>query len=340
MSGLDVEAVVADPEWIPHTYDAGGGTLTFVHVPLAARDGLMFLSDDHYKGGYRKAAFPAGLVSASAASLPEAPLHFIFHTAFCCSTLLVKALGEAGGVGVLKEPDVLIHLANRLVQADDAANRQRLRLVLRLLARPAAAGGTVIVKPSNFANRLADAALDLLPGSRAILLFSELRPFLGSVAKRGLPGRIWGRQLYRSHVRWTPLRFGYEPAETFDQTDLQIAGLGWLMQIHHFSALARRYGPERILLLDGAGFLAAKAETLDRAGGFLGLGLDRTEAERIAAGPVFARHAKFSERDYDPERRLRDYEEVGEAYSNEIDLVEKWIRMVADHLGIGLRPGA
>ena len=170
MSKVTARAVATDPEWLPHTYDVEGTNLTSVHVPGAARAGLMFLSDEHFAGNFRKETFPASAIAAEAASAARAPIHFIFHTSFCCSTLFAKALDVPGLTSVLKEPDVLINLANRLIRNDDAANRQRLELVLRLLERPLSPSETTIVKPTNFSNRLLDLSLALRPNARAVLL--------------------------------------------------------------------------------------------------------------------------------------------------------------------------
>src|SRR4029453_4682467 len=99
--------------------------------------------------------------------------------------------------------------------------RRRLELVLRLLARPFDRGEAVIVKPSNFANGLILPAFDANPGSPPVRLYSDLPPFLRSLVKRGLFGRIFGRRLYSYVASWTSLDFGYTPAETFCQTTLQ-----------------------------------------------------------------------------------------------------------------------
>lgn len=340
MTEVSPARIAADPEWVPHTYDSDGSRLTFVHVPRDRQRELMFLSDDHYHGAYPKREVPAGEVAAALGPAPEKPLHFVFHTAFCCSTLMIKALDLPGRSLGLKEPDVMIHLGNRFARADDAANRQRLGLVLRLLGRPFEAGETVIVKPSNFANRLIEPALALDPRSRALLLWSDLPTFLRSVVRRAIPGRIWARQLYRRHGGWSSLRFGYGPEETFDQTDLQIAGLAWLMQIHHFREVARRLGPERVELVNGADFLARKAETIARASALFGLGFEPKLVENIAEGPVFSRHSKFSQRDYDEAARNRDDRAVEEAHGKEIDPVVQWVGMVADHLRVPTDPRA
>lgn len=151
--------VARDPDWLPHTYDAGGESLIFVRLPRQARHDLMFLSEEHFQSRFPKSTFPKAAVAPEIDPAARAPIHFIFHTSFCGSTLLARALTVPGVAEALKEPDVLINLANRLTRSDDDANRERLELVLKLLERAPAPGETVIVKATNFANRLLEPVL-------------------------------------------------------------------------------------------------------------------------------------------------------------------------------------
>ena len=334
MTEISARAVAADPDWLPHSYDASGALLVSVHVPRAERAALTFLSDTYYEGRFAKATHPFVEIGSAPGRPAPAPLHFIWHTSFCCSTLLAKALEIAGRTVSLREPDVLINLANRFVRSEDSANRQRLKLVLDLLARPYAPGETVIVKPTNFANRLVAPTLAANPAGRAILLYSELPTLLLSLAKKGMAGRIWGRRLYAHLAAWTKLDFGFSAADTFQQTDLQIAGLTWLMQIDHFARIGREFGPARVMTIDSARFMADKEATLTAAAAWFGLDLTPARCAEIAAGPVFSRHSKFAQRDYSIEAREAEHAAAIAAYGEEIDKVVTWIDAVAAHCGV------
>ena len=334
---LPLSTIVADPDWIPHAIDPSGANLTFVHVPRAARSDLTFLSDEHYKGQFAKEAYPFASVAAALGNIDPRPPHYIFHSSFCCSTLLAKALDVPGKTVSLREPDILLHLANRVIQSGDAANKAQIDLVLRLLSRPYSPGEIVIVKPSNLANRLLAPILAGNRRSRAVLLYSDLPTLLRSLTKKGIWGRIFGRQVYRNLAGWTQLRLGFGPVETFDQTDLQIAALAWLMHIHQFNQVASQFGPDRVMLLKSADFLDDVPATLARAAGFFGLNLEEDAVRAIAAGPVFAGHSKLSQA-YSAEERARDHSAADAAYGAEIEMVLKWIAVVADHAGMPLQP--
>lgn len=331
--------VALDPNWLPHTYDAAGSNLTFVFVTREDHGHLMFLSDEHFKDQFRKVTYPASEIAAHVREAAQAPIHFIFHTSFCCSTLMLKALDVPGCAFGLREPDVLINLANRFMRSDDASNRERLRLVLRLLARPFEPGESIIVKPTNFANRLAMPALEISPESRAVLLYSDARTLLRSILKRGMWGRIWGRKLFQSAALWSSLDFGFSPEQAFVLTDLQALGLGWLMQMHQFGELARLMG-ERVTIVDSADFLEDPAKTLRRISCLFELNLDQSLVDEVVNGPTFNRHSKFSERGYGRAERTADHSAAEAAHHEELEMVVTWVETVAAHLNVDLRPAS
>jgi hypothetical protein len=339
LANATAREVALDPQWLPHTYDLSGSMLTSVFVPREQRAQLMFLSDEHFKNEFRKVTHPANAIAADLGKAPQAPVHFIFHTAFCCSTLMARALDIPGQTHSLKEPDVLINLANRLIRSDDGPNRDRLRLVLRLLARPFSPGESIVIKPSNFANRLALPVLESGPDSRAVLLYSDVRSLLRSILKRGMWGRIWGRRLFRSAANWTSLDFGYSDDETFILTDLQALALGWLMQMHHFGQVAERMG-KRAMMVDSADFLADPRRTLLRAAQLFELDIGETTVAEVVNGPTFSRHSKFSDVAYGNDRRVADQSAAESAHHEEIEMVVKWVEAVAAHLQVELRPVA
>lgn len=339
MAEATARDVALDPQWLPHTYDVTGSLLTSVFVPRERRAELMFLSDEHFAGQFRKVGYPATQLANHARQAPAAPLHFVFHTSFCCSTLMLKALGAIAGTVGLQEPDVLINLGNRLIRADDRDNRERLRLVLRLLARPFAPGETIIVKPSNFANRLIMPILESSPDTRAVLLYGDVRSLIRSLLKRGMWGRIWGRRLFWTEASWSSLNLGYGPEETFVLTDLQALALGWLMQMCHFAEIAKRMG-DRVMLVDSAEFLANPGETIRQVSRLFELGADDPAIDQVVKGPIFSRHSKFSDRDYGKAERSAEQDAAESAHHEEVEMVVKWLEAVAAHFGVDLTPAA
>jgi len=339
MNDVSVRDVVQNPEWLPHTYDPEGQTLIFVHVPRDARSRLRFLFDEHFKGNFSKVSAGLSEVEAEISSAQRGPIHFIFHTSFCGSTLLTRALEIPGVATSMSEPAVMINIANRLIRSNDRSNMERLELVLRLLERPLAAGESVVAKQSNFANRVAGPALSMRKESRAVLLYSDLETYLISSLKRGMWGRILGRKWFNYLRSWSPLQLGFDANEILELTDMQAASLAWLMQIHHFGELAKAFG-SRVMLLESGDMFAAPADALHRVMTLFGLAQTEKDAADIAAGPIFAKHSKFMDRDYSVEERQRETEAVGNANAEEIAMVVKWLSSFAGHHGVSLWPAA
>ena len=343
MNDVSIDEVVRNPDWLPHSYDPDGHLLTFVNVPRNARSELMFLFDQHYGGKFTKISFPGASVAAAVRAERDseraAPAHFIFHTSFCGSSLLARALEMPGVATSMREPAVFTSLANRVTSKDDQASADRLELILRLLERPFFPNEAVIAKQSTFANRLIEPILRSRENNRAILLYGDLETYLVSLLKRGVKGRIWGRKLFVNIRSWSKLELDLDDNEIMELTDVQVAALAWLMQIHHFDRLAKEFGP-RTMLVESSELFASPTATLHSVMTFFGLCVTREEAAQIVSGPVFAKHSKFSDRDYSVEQRQRDTQIVGKANSEEISMVANWLQAFARHHGVELRPSS
>jgi hypothetical protein len=331
MTDTSLEAVATQAEWVPHTFDAEGSLLTSFFVPRDEHRKQPFLWN--LEDNFRQATHLASALGARLSATGVGPPHFIFHTAFCCSTLLLRACANARGAIGLNEPAILNNLAHRMAIDPGASNRARLDLVLSLLGRSFDPGGAVIVKPTNFANALIGPIFGLRPQSRAVLLYSDLRTMLHSVARRGALGRVWGRQLYDAYASFSRLDFGFSAAESFLQTDLQIAGLGWLMEVDHLRQVARAH-PDRTMMLQADDLLADPGTALQSVYRFFRLGDQPDAIMGAVRGPIFSSHSKEPRLPYSRELREQERERVLAAHSEEIRMVEGWIDAVARHVGI------
>ncbi len=209
-------------------------------------------------------------------------------------------------------------------------------LGLRLLARPFADHETVIVKPSNVINSLAELLLALAPEARAVFLYAPLETFLISVARKGLPCRLWVRELMAGYLpegMIAPL--GMEPEDLFRQSDLQVAAVGWLAQHRLFGKLAQRLGPGRLRTLDSETLTSRPVSTIAAAAEHYSIALDAPSVARIAAGPAFTRHSK-SGAAFTPNQRSAEYAAARSIHGEEIDLVCTWAMNIAEQAGIAM----
>ncbi|GAC1409963.1 MAG: hypothetical protein NVSMB69_11860 [Novosphingobium sp.] len=324
-----------DPEWLAHRFVEGDDTFRFIRVPRGDHDAVPFLTDEYL--GARDIA--ADVPTVQCLELPgDAPLHFIFHSAFCSSTMLVRAFDRPGLAMGLSEPVILNDLVGfRRRGAEPRAVARAADAATKLLGRPFGSGEAVIVKPSNLVNPLALLLMMLRPQSRALFLYAPLETFLISVARKGIDCRLWVRELLEAFIRDGALDLPFTPEDYFRQTDLQVAAVGWLAQHQLFSQLAGRLGPERLRFLDSASLHADPERTLGAVARHFGLPLGTEAARDIVAGPVFSRHSK-SGRPYTAESRAKDYAVVRSAHQEEIEKVVIWAGAVAESAGISLDP--
>lgn len=329
-------ALVNDPNWLAHRYDPQHDAVHFIRVDREQRRAATFLTDEHLP------ATDAPVVVArrdAAAALAGAasPIHLVLHSAFCCSTLVARALDLPGVASALKEPVILNDLVGwRHRGGDPRMLADALGSAMRLMARPFAPGEAVVVKPSNVVNGLAPAMLALSPRIHALLLHAPLRLFLNSVARKGLEGRLWVRDLLLKQLKDGMIDLGFAQEDHLRHTDLQVAAVGWLAQQALFHRMIGRFGPMRVRSLDSETLLDRPAEAMTALGRLFGLAIDEAMAGEIAAGPAFMRHSKFSGA-FDRAARMAEQAAADALHADEIRKVDVWAQAVAARAGVPLR---
>lgn len=320
--------ILADPGWFPEAMDTGRDAIRFARV---TRDGLAktpFL--DQRMAPIITDRRDVRLSDALAAWEDDKARKglmpaFLFHSAFCCSTLLAKALDAPGTCLALKEPDILMQLANAL-RVDDALKRDPARakrlntFIFGLLGRQFAKGERVLVKPTNSANNLIDPVREA--EAPTLLLYGDLRSFLISVIKKGEPCKGFMRLQYNIFSLDPGGLGGIPHRQAMGFTDLQVAALVWR---HQMEAFAGALEHDRALAsLDFTALLDQPEAVLAAVSRHLKLrhGSDRIAA--AASGPVFRENSKDAGEAYDPERRERDAAALEAAHAETLDLIEPW----------------
>lgn len=333
MSSAEISAATfaRDPLWLAHRYQPDNDAFHLRRVTREQHRAATFLTDEYLTNDR------ADIVIARHAALAEAgeaaPLHFIFHSAFCGSTLLARAFDIEGVAMGLKEPVVLNDVsglrrhgveARRVAEALDAA--------LTMLARPFGAGEAVVVKPSNVVSGYIPAIMAMRPSAKAVLLYAPLPVFLGSVARKGLWGRLWVRELLAKLIEQELVDLGFQPDDYFRLTDLQVAALGWLAQQALFTRLVERFGPERIRTLDSERLMAQPLAAMRELGEHFALAFDPA---RVIAGPAFTTHSKFGQ-SFDAATRAAERAAQEQSHADELAKVGAWAEAVAANAGVDL----
>ena len=317
---------VLAPEWLAHRYDDTNDAVQFVRADRAERGRIAFLTDELLS----ESGSPLAVARADAVTRlpPPVPLHFVFHSAYCCSTLMANALDIAGVASTLKEPQILNDLVGwRQRRADPQRLHRVLHDTLALIARPFETGEACVVKPSNVVNSLATALLTMRPGARAILMYAPLPAFLASIARKGMWGRLWVRDLLAKHLTDGLIEgLGFAPADLLRQTDLQVAAIGWLAQHRLFADLAARF-PKRVRALDSEVFVAEPARFSRAAMAHFGLASTEDVID-AAVARTFSRNAKDGSA-FGPDERSRNREEGMSLHRDEIEKVVLWTDAVA-----------
>ena len=313
-----------NPEWMPHDINLDRRTVEFLRVPSTQllRSGFLFDYEPACAADLANIAFS----DVVAMNPVRAPLHFIFHSAFCRSSLLTRALNLPAVSDGLNEPAIFA----ALIKAREA-NAPLIRPILRLLARPRDRQQIVFAKPTNHANRLIPALLDAAPSAKGILITNDVPQFLESVHRRGLFGKRWGRELYLEMQGYAGIDLQMNARETFLLTDMQSAGLAWLLNQNFFQALTKSAYGHRLRIVDGDWFNNHRMETLQAVLEFVGVQFSKEQVIAATHGSAFATHSKLGG-DYNQEPDVPTLLEKPEHH--EIPQVRQWLMEIARQLAV------
>ena len=325
-----------DARWLAHRFDEAADQIRFVEYDRGERREVPFLTDDYLPAKPFRAL---GRDEARTAAPADSPIHMIFHSGFCCSTLLASCFDQPGLATNFSEPMILNDIVGwRQRGAAPAAVGRLLDDALALLARPFAGDQASIVKPSTVVNGLAVAMLRLRPTAQAIFIYAPLRHFLISIAKKGIDGRLWGRELlFAMRREGLTERLGISDEELFRQTDLQAAASAWLGQQVLFAGLRQSVG-DRLTIVSSDKFLKEPEETLRRAAQQFGLLIETRHIDH-AMSVTMNRNSKDSSA-YSRSDRDADYQSAESAHRDEIEKVCAWASVVVQTIELPLAEAA
>lgn len=316
------------PDWLAHRYDPAQDAVSFIQVDRGKRTHVPFLTDADIGD------MQPYVVQRADVKIPDSAssVRYIFHSAFCCSTLLANAFDRPGLAFSLKEPTILQDLVGwRHRGGDPAQIGAVMGDVIRLLARPFETGEVCVIKPSNVVNGFIPALVGGRGDVRALLLYAPLRIFLGSVAKKGLTGRLWVRDLLAKQLQEGFVDLDFTAQDYFRQTDLQVAAIGWLAQHVMFVKIAATM-PDRVRTLDSEVLLGRPDEAMTALDALFEVS-DSAEGRAAVIARVFSRNSKTGDA-FDASNRQADQAASRSAYRDEIEKVVIWAEKVAEAAGV------
>jgi hypothetical protein len=323
--------LIADGRWLAHRYDETNDAVQFRLVPREAQREITFLTDSEI-GDAPLAAFGRAECLTETRKQEQPIPRIIFHSAYCCSTLLARAFDVPGVSFGLKEPQILNDVIGlQLRRGDPRHVAAAMDISLLLLARPLSPGEVNVIKPSNLMNPLIPLVTAMRPDVRGLLLHAPLETFLGSIARKEIEGRAWVRELMWKLIQMgQAARFGFTEEELYRQTDLQVAAVGWLAQHASFAETARQH--EGYRTLDSETLMARPTECLTALKDLFELDID---PGAVAAGSAFRTHSK-DRSGYSAEQREQERERGQSLHGREIGMVLEWAQAVAEHAGVSM----
>lgn len=258
------------------------------------------------------------------------PVNYIFHTAFCGSTLLSRCLEESGNFMSYREPLLLHQLAFALRKGTSPFNKSELEEFVHLLAalfgRTYNSGTLPIVKPSDSCINVAGEMLKRHPDAAALLLYVPLSEFVVTMLK--IPSR---RKFIRSmlfRARMDLKTHGIEIDKEEKLNDAEVATVVWLGLILPFLTLLNDE-TLRVRSLNSSIFYKSPEQTLKAVSEWLGRPANQKVCSDIVNHGAFTRQAKNTSNTFDRERKSAERLAYQEALAPEIAKARSFLEQLA-----------
>lgn len=179
---MSVESALLDPAWFPDRIDPENRLIRLVKTTPAILRESAFLDGRTPLSGGLEAPIVMDLDQFVAGVTGTVPaMRWIFHASFCGSTLLARfATIEARSL-CLREPQVLVDLANwrtALTMRDQTIYQATLAAVLKKLSQRWRPEEIISIKPSNWINGIISDLWDRSRGDHVLITDIETEPFL------------------------------------------------------------------------------------------------------------------------------------------------------------------
>lgn len=329
----DSHALATEPEYFLNSLNLETGEAGFLKLDADSLRRSAFLDHRIKTSTDRAIHVPLAALLETVQALKQSAdvptINYMFHSAFCCSTLISRCMDIAGSCCAIREPFVLTQLADYRRQSDryrlaDAEWDGLLDMTLFLLAKSRGPREAVLIKPTNAANNLADSLLVHPRTGGVLLLYSGLERFLASILKRGEAGRNFVRWLFHMIHGDSARTADLDSAALMMLTDLQIATFVWYLQMDIYLQLLARFPHANIRTLDCEVFLARPEETLTKLCQLFAINVNADRLRQIISGPLLRRSSKNDDQDYDASVREAEFLQVMRQYGGDIAAVRRW----------------
>lgn len=251
---------------------------------------------------------------------------FIFHTAFCCSTLLARSLDIPGKTLVFREPLTLLQMADlkRGLSKTSRDYQPLLAMTLKKLTNSFIHEKQIIIKPTNLANNLIADLINIYPTTRILLLYDDFESFLASVLKRPQESAT-GIDLFLKRLLADTSRSPQKisNSETGEKLHLK-AALAWALQKLELNDAVTKYA-DWIRIIYTPDFLASPEPVLLETARWFNLNLAPGAFHNIANSPLWGVNAKHPAQRYDASLRAKEKAQLINHFKPMIEEAKSWL---------------
>ena len=329
---ISVEDLFRTPQWYPDGIDVQNDLLQFIQMDRHCYHQSAFLSSGRalridrspiqvhlsQLTGY----YAQYIKELSAPEQTNPNCHYIFHTAFCGSTLLSRLLDIPGKTLCLREPQILQTAAMRERRGNQPS---LLNLALGLIHRRWG-GERLIIKPDDFCNNLAARLIRLNPDNRGLLLYSSLESFMISVLKNK-GRRQWLRNAFQ--VAYLDRQNACihdtvkEDIQPDQLNDADLAAFVWSVKISQAEQQLKS-AEGQIRSLNVNNLLIDIGSIMTQLNKFMHLQLDEQIIKEQLNSDSLKQHSKSGEI-YDPDNASEENERLRREFESEIDCGMNWL---------------
>ena len=320
-----LDSIFVSPELYLQSFDIAGNTMTFMPMTSETYRSTSFLDERiHRAQPVDLKVDMNGFMDTFRAVRPTPkPLGFIFHTAFCCSSLLARCIQELEGTLVLREPVPLRTLSKGWFDSTNASACRKMGDVLRALLSRRFGDEAVVIKATSHCNNIMAELLEMYEKTRAIFIFSSLEESIASFLKN--PDR---REEARSFLgimkNLIPPEHSLEDCQRL--IDAKLVALLWVLQVGLYCELASTRFSGRMIALNCNQLLADPVAALLLAAKHLEIETSRATVENVVSSSTFGLHAKERDIDFSREDRRADLQRCADSYGKEIRFASAWVR--------------
>ena len=325
-----IEEVLSDVRYFPVHIDFERDRLIFVQTTRQRLSTSSFIDGRTPIGTGIAVETSLSECVAAKWSPPKGLDRFIFHVAFCGSTLLATLLDVPGKSLSLREPHVLIDVAEA-ASSQSIPAKPAVDLVRELLRRPWQPGERNLCKPSNWANNLIPILTSRPAQIRPLFLATDGRDYLRALLRGGHDRIEYALRatdhLLRHHESSDDL-WARAVSDTVDGLEIaaRIALISLHLQFLMFGMAARQgsWGRSHLLTLDEIEDDPVRAAlTAARA-----LDLDIEEPDVVSSARRWTgRYAKDRKERYSVSRRRAENERIEKAHGGVIDRALDWAEL-------------